>query len=79
MICITVKELSLGIIILYNMKEISLMERRQAKESLNLEAMYMKVIFLMANFMEKESISLLRLNPFMKEISITTTSQARVK
>ena len=79
MICITVKELSLGIIILYNMKEISLMERRQAKESLNLEAMYMKVILLMANFMEKESISLLRLNPFMKEISITTTSQARVK
>ena len=79
MICITVKELSLGIIILYNMKEISLMERRLAKESLNLEAMYMKVILLMANFTEKESISLLRLNPFMKEISITITSQVRVK
>jgi len=79
MICITGKELSHGIIILYNTKEISSMEKRLVKESLNLEVIYMKATLLMANFMEKASISLQRLSPFMKEILITTTSQVRVK
>ena len=79
MICITEKELNHGIIILYNTKEISSMEKRLVKESLNSEVIYMKATLLMANFMEKASISLQRLSPFMKEILITTTSQVRVK
>jgi hypothetical protein len=73
MIYITVKELNHGIIILYNTKEILSMEKRLVKESLNLEVIFMKATLLMANFMEKASISLQKLSPFMKEILITTT------
>jgi hypothetical protein len=47
------------------------MEKRQEKGSLNLVEMSMKVNFKMANSMETASISLLRLNLFMKEILIS--------
>ena len=55
------------------------MEKRLAKESLNLVAMFMKATLLMDNFMEKANISLQRLSLFMKEISITTTSLVKEK
>jgi hypothetical protein len=47
------------------------MEKRQEKGSLNSVEMSMKVNFKMANSMETASISLLRLNLFMKEILIS--------
>ena len=55
------------------------MEKRLAKESLNLVAMFMKATLLMDNFMEKANISLQRLSLFMKEISIKTTSLVKEK
>ena len=47
------------------------MEKRQEKGSLNSVEMSMKVNFKMANSMKTASISLLRLNLFMKEILIS--------